>query len=126
MERIKEITTEGKREEKDLLILFWSTTEKSKAEERSVSVLNVHVCRLHSLLKDVLCVHPSVILGQFDGEDDAGNQEDAAASQTKPECVLKNTITQLSTPSFKLILNWLLPHISRMCGSDIVKNKLNV
>lgn len=50
------------------------------------------VC-LYSLFKDVLCVHPSVELGQFDGEEDTGDQEDTAASQTKPECVLKNMFT---------------------------------
>lgn len=43
-----------------------------------------------SLFKDVLRVHPPVVLGQFDGEDDAGDEEDAAASQTEPERVLKN------------------------------------
>lgn len=39
------------------------------------------------VFKDVLCVHSSVILGQFDREDNTGNKEDAAASKTKPECV---------------------------------------
>lgn len=43
-----------------------------------------------SLLKDVLCVHPPVVLGQFDGEDDTGDEKDGAASQTKPEGVLEN------------------------------------
>lgn len=47
------------------------------------------VC-LDSLFKDVLRVHPSVILGQFDGEEDTGDEKDTAASQTKPECVLEN------------------------------------
>lgn len=46
--------------------------------------------RVDSLLKDVLCVHPPVVLGQFDGEDDTGNEKDGAASQTKPEGVLEN------------------------------------
>lgn len=46
--------------------------------------------RLDSLLKDVLCVHPPVVLGQFDREDDTGNEKDGAASQTKPEGVLEN------------------------------------
>lgn len=49
---------------------------------------------LDSLFKDVLCVHPSVILGQFDGEDDTGDQKDAAAAQTEPERVLKNTFAR--------------------------------
>lgn len=35
---------------------------------------------LDSLFEDVLCVHPSVVFGQFDGKDDAGNQQDAAGS----------------------------------------------
>lgn len=43
-----------------------------------------------SLFEDILRVHPPVVLGQFDGEDDAGDEEDAAASQTEPERVLKN------------------------------------
>lgn len=47
--------------------------------------------RWDSLLKDVLRVHPPVVLGQFDGEDDAGDEKDGAASQTKPEGVLENT-----------------------------------
>ncbi len=46
-----------------------------------------------SLFKDVLCVHPSVKLGEFDGEDDTGDQKNGAASQTKPECVLKDKVT---------------------------------
>lgn len=49
---------------------------------------------LYSLFKDVLRVHPSVILGQFDGENDAGDQKDTAASQTEPECVLEKTHLQ--------------------------------
>jgi len=48
---------------------------------------------LNSLFEDVLCVHPSVVLGQFDGKDDAGDQKDAATSQTEPECVLENNFT---------------------------------
>lgn len=48
-----------------------------------------------SLFKHVLCVHPSVIFGQFDGEDDAGDQKDAAAAQTEPECVLEKTFLEL-------------------------------
>lgn len=60
--------------------------------------------RVDSLLKDVLCVHPPVVLGQFDGEDDTGNEKDGAASQTKPEGVLENrsrtkTFTSRSTRS---------------------------
>lgn len=50
--------------------------------------------RLYSLFEDVLRVHPPVILGQFDGEDDAGDQKDAAASQTEPERVLEKTHLQ--------------------------------
>lgn len=48
-----------------------------------------------SLLKDVLCVHPPVVLGQFHGEDDTGDEKDGAASQTKPEGVLKNKEKEL-------------------------------
>lgn len=46
--------------------------------------------RVDSLLKDVFCVHPPVVLGQFDGEDNTGNEKDGAAPETKPEGVLKN------------------------------------
>lgn len=46
------------------------------------------VC-VDSLLKDVLRVHPPVILGQFDGEDYTGDEQDTAASQAEPERVLK-------------------------------------
>lgn len=58
---------------------------------------------MHSLLKDVLCVHPPVVLGQFDGEDDTGDEKNGAASQTKPEGVLENrsrkTKTFISNPN---------------------------
>ncbi len=59
-----------------------------------------------SLFKDVLCVHPPVILGQFDGEDDAGDEKDTAASQTEPERVLENTFT---------IFHYWFPFIFHFC-----------
>lgn len=54
---------------------------------------------MDSLLKDVLRVHPPVVLGQFDGEDDTGNEEDGAAPQAEPEGVLEDrSRTKAFTP----------------------------
>lgn len=71
---------EGKKKEP----LIWFKKMKKKKKREWVCV------RLDSLLKDVLCVHPPVVLGQFDGEDDTRNEKDGAASQAKPEGVLEN------------------------------------
>lgn len=77
----------------------------------------VSVCG-YSLFKNVLCVHPSVILGQFDREDNTRNQQDTAASQTKPECVLKHRHVQLKLTIFTtlntprcIMFNILFEHI---------------
>lgn len=59
---------------------------------------------LDSLFKDVLRVHPSEVLGQFDGENDAGQQKDTAASQTEPERVLKHNVRQKGLSLFSLYL----------------------
>lgn len=75
--------------------MFWSTTEMI---QKNLKMANLYVCALlDSLFKDVLCVHPSVVFGQFGGEDHAGDQEDTAASQSKPEYVLKKTGTSKSS-----------------------------
>lgn len=60
-----------------------------------------------SLFEDVLRVHPPVVLGQFDGEDDAGDEEDAAASQTEPERVLKNRFRRTPHILFTTLANSL-------------------
>lgn len=60
-----------------------------------------------SLFEDVLRVHPSVVLGQFDGEDDAGDEEDAAASQAEPERVLKNRFRRTVHTLFTTLANSL-------------------
>lgn len=64
----------------------------------------VCVC-LDSLFKDVLCVHPPVILGEFDGEDDTWDQKDTAAAQTKPECVLEKHVYNFSLWFIPITLN---------------------
>lgn len=58
-----------------------------------------------SLFKDVLCVHPSEEFGQFDGENDAGEEEDAAASQTEPERVLKHKHQTNSNKNISFAVN---------------------
>lgn len=54
-------------------------------------IMYTEKCCVNSLFEDVLRVHPSVVFGQFDGDDDTGEQEDAAQSQSKPERVLEKT-----------------------------------
>ena len=49
----------------------------------------MYVCKgvCYSLV-DIAVLHPPVELGQFDGEDDAGDQEDHTPAQTEPEPIL--------------------------------------
>lgn len=81
---------------------------------------------LYSLFKDVLRVHPSVILGQFDGEDDAGDQKDTAASQTEPERVLekiyRNFITFFYRKTFEQ--GWLISPQNKPLGY-IIKHSID-
>lgn len=76
----------GQRKGKKIINEFGFDLHQKKIQEDNEEGLD-------SLFKDVLCVHPSVILGQFDREDDAGDEQDAAAAETKPECVLENKST---------------------------------
>ena len=83
----------------NFLLIYRKDSEKTRSKPNKITfcgytVYTKHVCVLDSLFKDVLRVHPPVVLGQFDGEDDTGDQQYTAASQTKPECVLKNTFTR--------------------------------
>lgn len=47
----------------------------------------------HSLVENILSVHPAVEFGQFDRHDDTRNEKQAADTQTKPERVLQHTHT---------------------------------
>lgn len=76
----------GQRKGKKIINEFGFDLHQKKTQEDNEEGLD-------SLFKDVLCVHPSVILGQFDREDDAGDEQDAAAAETKPECVLEKKST---------------------------------
>lgn len=66
--------------------------QKENLREAAISanVQTAEATPSDSLFEDVLRVHPPVELGQFDGEDDAGQEKDTAASQTEPERVLKH------------------------------------
>lgn len=49
----------------------------------------MYVCKYLSYsLVGITVLHPPVELGQIDGEDDAGDQEDHTPAQTEPECIL--------------------------------------
>ena len=49
----------------------------------------MHACKYLSYSLVVITVlHPPVELGPFDGEDDAGDQEDRTPAQAEPECIL--------------------------------------
>lgn len=80
-----------------------------------------------SLLKDILCVHPPVVLGQFDGEDDTGNEKDGAASQTKPEGVLENrsrTKTFTSRSTRTQFIRFLSDSFTHLCVSELNVSKV--
>lgn len=57
-------------------------------------------------LVDVSILHFPVVFGQFDRQDDAGDEENQAPAEAKPECVLNRDRTQQERGWIKVLFNF--------------------
>lgn len=81
----------------------WNQNECGASEAR----------RTHLLIVDVFRVHPAVELGQSDGQDYTGQQEEGGSTQPEPEGVLKQhnnnnniIIRMAANTEYRLVWGW--------------------
>lgn len=57
-------------------------------------------------LIDISILHFPVVFGQFDGKDDAGDEEDQAPAEAEPERVLKGGRTRQERGRINIVFNF--------------------
>lgn len=61
----------------------------------NIFFINCLISSSSLLFESLLFFHPSVIFGQFHGQDHYWNKEQQSPAGTEPECVLKNKLNKI-------------------------------